>query len=226
MTTLSGKRCEQTGMTLVETLVAMVISGLIAGAVYSLFQTHQRIALRQAQTALMRQELLCAVSLISEELRMCAFSAQGSTGFGFSHRPGIGAPDFGRAVAGNAVYCTLDWNGDGIVNEGGAGSLREHVGFRLNVSNDGSVKRVPDHVLRKYDTGAVNWQPLSTNIGDLRFIYLDADGEIIAEPHERMQDIRGVHVEITAIPDPSHAHLGIGNRTLSTTVWCRNTHME
>jgi prepilin-type N-terminal cleavage/methylation domain-containing protein len=223
MTKNIQKRFGQSGMTLVETLVAMAISGLIISAIYSLFQTHHRIAARQSQTTLMQQELHSAAALISEELRICGFSAQGSPGFGFSHKPGIGAPDYGRATTHEAVYCSLDWNADGIANENGS-SLREHAGFRLNVANDGSVKKVPDHVLRKYDTGAVHWQPFSTNIGDLRFTYFDASGEIITEPHAHTQNIRGVRVEITAIP--SKSHLGIGNRTLSTMVWCRNTQME
>lgn len=213
-------------MTLVEALVAMVISSLVISAVYSLFQTHQGIALRQRQTSLMQQELLSAMSLISEELRMCGFSAQGSPDFGFSHTPGTGAPDYGRATAHDAVYCTQDWNADGIVNESGSGSLREHAGFRLNVANDGSGRAIPDNVLRKYDTGAVRWQPISGNIGDLRFTYFDAGGNIIDEPHAHTERIRGVGVQITAIADPSRAQSDVGNRTLSTMVWCRNTHME
>jgi len=224
MTKDTQKRSGQSGITLVETLVAMAISALIVSAIYSLFQTHHRIALRQSQTTLMQQELHSAAALISEELRMCGFSAQGSPGFGFSHKSGIGDPDFGRATTGSAVYCSQDWNADGIANENGSGSLREHAGFRLNVANDGSAKKIPDHVLRKYDTGAVHWQPFSTNIGDLRFTYLGAGGEIITDPHAHTQNIRGVRVEITAIPSTSH--LGIGNRTLSTMVWCRNTEME
>jgi prepilin-type N-terminal cleavage/methylation domain-containing protein len=223
MTKNIQKRFGQSGMTLVETLVAMAISGLIISAIYSLFQTHHRIAARQSQTTLMQQELHSAAALISEELRMCGFSAQGSPGFGFSHKPGIGAPDYGRATTHDSVYCSLDWNADGIANENGS-SLREHAGFRLNVANDGSAKKVPDHVLRKYDTGSVHWQPFSTNIGDLRFTYFDASGEIITEPHAHTPSIRGVRVEITAIP--SKSHLGIGNRTLSTMVWCRNAEME
>jgi len=226
MTKNTQKRFGQSGMTLVETLVAMAISGMIVSAIYSLFQTHHRIAARQSQTTLMQQELHSAAALISEELRMCGFSAQGSPGFGFSHNPGIGAPDYGRATTGTAVYCSQDWNADGIANENGSGSLREHAGFRLNVANDGSAKKIPDHVLRKYDTGAVAWQPFSANIGDLRFTYLDANGTVINEPHEHTEKIRGVRVKITAIPDRSRARLGVGNRTLSTTVWCRNTQME
>lgn len=222
----SQNQFEQSGMTLVETLVALAVSGLIAGAIYSLFQTHQRIAIRQSQSALMQQELFSAISQISEELRMSGFSAQGASGPGFSHRPGTGAPDFGRTTTQTSVYCTQDVNGDGIINESGGGSLDEHSGFRLNVANNGSVKKIPDNVLRKYDTGAVHWQPLGTNIGDVRFTYLNAGGDIIPDPQTQARNIRGVRVEITAIPSPAYAAFGIGNRTASTMVWCRNAATE
>jgi prepilin-type N-terminal cleavage/methylation domain-containing protein len=212
----------QSGMTLIEVLVAMVISGLVMGAIHSIFQTHRRIAAKQEQTSLMQQELLSAMSLISEEMRMCGYSAQGTQGFSFLHMPEAGAPDHGRATNQTAVYCRRDWNNDGLINESGSGSLREHSGFRLNVANDGSAKAVADNVLRKYDTGAVRWQPISTNIGDLRFTYFNAEGAIIPDPQANPGIIRGVRVEVTAIPSPSRASLKIGNRTLSTMVWCRN----
>jgi prepilin-type N-terminal cleavage/methylation domain-containing protein len=226
MTKNSQNQFGQSGTTLVESLVALAISGLIAGAIYALFQTHHRIAIRQSQSALMQQELLSAICLVSEELRMSGFSVQKMSGLGFSHRPGTGAPDFGRTTSQASVYCTRDLNGDGIVNESGSGSLAEHSGFRLNVANDGSAKKPPDNVLRKYDTGAVHWQPISTNIGELRFTYFDAGGDIILDPQTKAHTIRGVRVEITAIPSPAHRALGIGNRTASTMVWCRNAAAE
>lgn len=213
-------------MTLVELLVAMTMSALILGAVFALFQTHQRMAIRQSQASLMQQELLSAISLISDELRMCGFSAHAAPGFGFAHRPGTGAPDYGRTTTQSTVYCTQDMNADGVINEGDSGSLLEHAGFRLNVANDGSAKAVPDNVLRKYDTGTVHWQPINTNIGDLCFTYFNERGAIIEDPQTHTQSICGVLVRITAIPSPSHAGMGIGNSTMSAMVWCRNTDME
>ncbi|KAF5063042.1 hypothetical protein DSECCO2_298720 [anaerobic digester metagenome] len=226
MTNGFQKRRGQSGLTLIELLVAMAMSGLILGALFALFQTHQRMAIRQSQAALMQQELLSAISLIADELRMCGFSAHAVPGFGFSHRPGTGAPDYGRTTTRSSVYCTQDMNGDGFVNEGDSGSLREHAGFRLNVANDGSDKSVPDNVLRKYDTGTVHWQPINTNIGDLCFTYFNERGGIIEDPQAQTQNIHGVLVRITAIPSPSHARMGIDNRTMSAMVWCRNTDME
>ena len=213
------------GMTLVEILVAMAISSLVISAIYSLFQVHHRIAIKQEETTLMQQELLSATTQIADELRMCGYSAHGADGFGFAHMPDTGSPNYGRATNETAIYCSLDWNGDGVVNESGSGSLREHVGFRLNVANEGSAKAVYDNVLRKYDTGTVRWQPINTNIGDLRFTYFDAAGNVINDPHANTGIIHGVRVEITAIPSQSRSGLGIGNRTVSTKVWCRNTEL-
>ena len=213
---------KERGMTLIEILVAMVISGLVISALYSLFQTHHRIAIKQEETTLMQQELLSATAQIADELRMCGYSAQGAKGFGFAHMPDTGSPNYGRATNETAIYCNLDWNGDGVVNESGSGSLREHVGYRLNVANNGAPKSDPDNVLRKYDTGAVHWQPAHTNIGSLRFAYFDADGNVIADPSANTARIRLISIHITAVPSATRDSLGIGNRTLVTKVECRN----
>ena len=212
----------QSGMTLIETLVAMAVSTVIVTAIYSLFQAHHRTAIRQEETTRMQQELLSAISQIAEELRMCGYSENGEDGFGFAHMPGIGSPEYGRATNATSIYCNLDWNADGVINESGAGSLSEHVGYRLNVSNNGSPKSIPDNVLRKYDTGAVQWQPAHTNIGALRFAYFDADGNAIADPGTSPDRIRLISIHITAVPSATREHLGIGNRTMTTTVACRN----
>lgn len=219
---MTQTRTSQAGMTLVEILVATALSGLLIAAIYSLFQVHHRMAIKQEETTLMQQELLAATAQISEELRMCGYSVNGAKGFGFAHRPGIGQPDYGRGTNATSVYCTLDWNGDGLINESGSGSLREHVGYGLNISDSGAVKKKPDNVLRKYDTGAVQWQPLYTNIADLRFAYFDARGGIIADPSTQTDEIRMVEIRITAVPSTSRNGLGIGNRTMTTKVRCRN----
>ena len=212
----------QAGMTLVEILVATALSGLLIAAIYSLFQVHHRMAIKQEETTLMQQELLAATSQISEELRMCGYSPNGTEGSGFTHRSGIGKPDYGRGTNATSIYCTLDWNGDGLINESGSGSLREHVGYRLNTLDSGARKIKPDNVLRKYDTGAVHWQPLCTNIGDLQFSYFNTKGEVIDDPESNTGAIRMVELRLTAVPSSGRENLGIGNRTMTTRVWCRN----
>lgn len=212
----------QAGFSLIEFLVAMAISGMILATICSVFRAHNRMAVRQAETALMQQELLAATSLIADELRMCGYSPTGAKGFGFAHRPDVGKPDFGRATNDTSVYCTLDSRGDATLDESGSGSMRDHVGFRLNVLNSGASKADPDNVLRKYDTGAVRWQPQCTNIGEIRFTYFDAKGAVLADPGENTDRIRAVEISITAVPSKDRADFGIGNRTMTTRISCRN----
>lgn len=213
----------QSGTTLVEVLVAVTIAAVVTTAMAMLFQTHHRMAMKQEESTLMQQELLAATTLIAEELRMCGYSPTNAPGFGFMHKPGTGKPDYGRGTNATSVYCSLDSQGDGKVDESGSGSMRDHVGFRLNVLNSGAPKPEPDNVLRKYDTGAVHWQPVCTNIGTLHFAYFDARGDVITDPAARTGDIRMVEIRVTATPSPRGMALGMGNRTLTTRVWCRNT---
>lgn len=220
-----NQELKHSGMTLVEVLVAIAISGVILAGLFSLFATHNKIAAKQEETTLMQQELLAATTQIADSLRMCGYAPTGGTGAGFAHLPDISAPDFGRGTNQTAVYCTLDWNGDGLINENGTGSSFDHAGFRLNVNNNGSPKAVPDNVLRKYDTGAVHWQPANTNIADLRFTYFDEHGALIGNPEAETRRIRSVRISLTAVPSETRKNLGIGNRTMTTTVNCRNISM-
>ena len=212
----------QKGMTLVEILLALTITGAVITSIYSVFKAHHTVAIKQEETTIMQQELLAATTQIADDLRMCGYSAKGEPGFGFVHEPGAGSPYYGRGTNESSVACTLDWNGDGTVNENGTGSSREHVAYRLNVANNGSPKAQPDNVLRKYDTGAVHWQPASTNITTLHFTYFDADGNLIADPGANTNSIRILRIELTAAPSENRSNLGIGNRTMSTVVLCRN----
>ena len=210
------------GMTLVETLVALTASALTTIAIFSIFQVHHRLALRQEASTLMQQELLAATSQMAEEIRMCGYSPTGKPGFGFTHMPETGKPNYGRATNETSIYCTLDSQGDGKIDESGSGSIRDHVGFRLNVFNSGVSKKAPDNVLRKYDTGAVHWQPFATNIGAVRFSYFDANGQTIINPGLNPELIRVVRLTVTAVPPKKWEQLGVKNRSMTTQVVCRN----
>jgi prepilin-type N-terminal cleavage/methylation domain-containing protein len=209
-------------MTLPELLVAMAISAVIVSAAFALFKVHHAMALKQDETTLMQQELGAAMTQMTEELRMCGYSPKGLVPAGFEHRPGNGVPDYGRVTNRSGVYCTQDSQQDGKIDENGAGSAGDHVGYRLNVRDNGSPMIPPDNILRKYDTGAVKWQPLCTNIGALEFIYRDSADRVIPSPDQDIDLIRTVEVRVTAVPSTRRAHLGTGNRTMSSTIWCRN----
>lgn len=73
----------QSGMTLVEILVTMVIMGVVITGVYNLFRVHNLMAAKQEETTLMQQELLSAMVQIATDLRMCGYDLPGNSGNGF-----------------------------------------------------------------------------------------------------------------------------------------------
>lgn len=214
----------QAGFTLVEVLVTTAIVGIIMTGVYNLFNVHNRMAARQEETTLMQQELLSVMEQISDELRMCGYSKTGMADLGFKNRDTANDPDYNRATNSTSIYCILDGNNNGGLDENGTNSSADHVGYGLNINGAGNPSVAAEHfnVVKKYYTGAVRWQPAATNIGDLRFTYFDVNGAPIANPSANLNDIRSVEINATAVPSPERAGLGIANRTMSTRIWCRN----
>jgi len=214
----------ESGVTLVELLVVIVVSSLIVGSILSLFVTNHRIYLQQEEVVVMQQELRCVLEQVAGEIRMAGYNPGRveANVCGFRHCPGIGTPDYGRATNSSAIYFTMDLNGDGVIAENGTGSAAEHGGFRLNVKNDGSIMPAPDNVLRRYDTGAVKWQPMATNIQNISFRYFDVTGNETAS----LDDISSVEVTAVAAASDRRAHLALSTRTMSTRVYCRNHEMQ
>ena len=210
-------RLDQSGMTLVEILVSLFIMGLVVTGGYNLFNVHNRIAAEQEETTRMQQELLTSMVQMADDLRMCGY-APTSGAFGFRDLPGIGDPDYGRTTNGASVYCTWDANNNTVADDNATPT--EHVAYRLNVNDDGSVRATPDNVLRKYTNG--QWQLVATNIGALSFVYLDEDGAVILNPSANLNSIRTIRIRAVAVPSPWRAGLGIGNRTMATSVLSRN----
>lgn len=215
---------EESGLTLVELLVFIAVFGLISTGLYNIFRVHNLMAAKQEETTLMQQELLSVMVQMADELRMCGYSRSSSGAFGFAHRSGANDPDYSRATNATAVYCTLDGNDNGTLDESGTNSSGDHVAYQINVNGAGNPSNASEHrnVLKKFYTGAIKWQPVATNIADLRFVYFDADGNQIVTPSTNLDRIRSVEITATAVPSEARAGLGIGNRTMTTRVYCRN----
>jgi prepilin-type N-terminal cleavage/methylation domain-containing protein len=209
---------DQSGLTLVELLVAIVMFSIIVTGIYNVFRVHNLMAAKQEETTLMQQELLSTMVQISEDLRMCGYSPNGGTVFRF-----IGTESDGRGTNQTSVYCTKDTLiENGVVDDDD--NATEHAGYRLNMQHNGAPLASPDNTLHRYVpyANATKWVLAATNISDLQFEYLDADGDIIPDPTTNANQIRTVQITATAIPSARRAGLGIGNRTMTTSVQCRN----
>lgn len=183
----------QSGMTLVEILVTMVMMGIVITGVYNLFRVHNLMAAKQEETTLMQQELLSAMVQMARDLRMCGYanSTTSTTGFNATSNATI-------------VICTKDPD---------LSSNATLVGYMLNTANN-----TIDYV---NPTG--NWEPAAINISNLTLTYFDIDGNAIPNiTNATAGTIRSIGITATAIASPARAGMHIGNRTMNTRVYSRN----
>jgi len=71
------------GFTLVELLIAMAITGIVAGAIFTAFQSQQKSYGVQDQVVEMQQNLRAGMDLMVRDIRMAGYS-QGAPGFGIT----------------------------------------------------------------------------------------------------------------------------------------------
>ena len=184
----------QSGMTLVEILVAMAILGVIVTGIYNLFRVHNLMAARQEETTMMQQELLSALVQMGDDLRMCGYAPDGGT-FGFN----------ATATNATAVYCTKNATGGGNDTQ---------IGYRLDAANN---------EIDLFLNSNATWEPAASNIANLNIVYFDINGNTIVDPGANATNIRYVDITATAMASTERSNLNIANRTMSTRVYCRNT---
>lgn len=74
------RRFSRSGFTLVELMIALVVSSLIVAAIYSAYLYNQRIQTAQDQVAEMQQNLRAAMNLMVQEIRMAGFDPSEDAG--------------------------------------------------------------------------------------------------------------------------------------------------
>jgi type IV pilus assembly protein PilW len=156
------------GFTLVEILVAMVVSGLVLSSIYSTYLSQQRSYILQEEIAQVQQNLRAAMYLITRELRMAGFNPSGSASAGIV------------AKSDTSLQFTKDDNGDGDVADSS-----EDLTYLLYTS--GGIQKLG----RENPTIP---QPVAENIQELWFVYLDANNNVTAT----LSDIRSVEVTLVA----------------------------
>ena len=165
-------RADYRGFTLVEILVAMVLSGLVLSGIYSTYQSQQRSYILQDQIAQMQQNLRAAMYLMTRELRMAGFDPSNKAGAGIV------------AKSDTSLRFTKDDNGNGTVTDPVA-DPGEDLTYSLYTS-DGIQK-----LGRKNPTQN---QPVAENIEALWFVYLDEDNVETAT----LTNIRSVEITLVA----------------------------
>jgi len=204
-------RCSNLGFTMIELLVAMVVSLLAMAAIYSTFLAQHRSYQVQEEAADMQQNIRTAMYFMQREIRMAGsnpFKSLPLSNFGITTTPvGVNPTGAGR----NSITFTEDVRGplvgappvpgppDGFVNINNVPD--ENITYALNGTN---LVRTDNNA----NGGLGDTQPVAQNIDWLDFVYLDGSnppnilndyaGSGGAVPAASISQIRSVEITIVA----------------------------
>ena len=194
------------GFTLIELLVYTGILGVVLGSIFTAYQGQLKSQVIQREISDMQQNLRAALYLMDREIKMAGLNPLGTAGIGItianSHRLSF-SMDF---TGGEADL--IDNDGDGIVDnlewyDGAANDPQEVVAYIL--SNDPDGKGINNGLPSESNNDGTchllrNGVVLAMNIDALNFVYLDADGNVLAAPvaAENLGLIRAIQVTMVA----------------------------
>lgn len=202
------------GFTLVELMVAMVISLLVAAGAFYAYKGQQDAQLAQKQIVEMQQNIRAATYIMVKEIRMAGYDPYGSSGAGIiTAGDGVPVADGGTGPLEFAFVADDDGkdnNGDGSTDESG-----ELKTLRYDLYDDDADS--DNDLCRREDSGGR--EIVAENINTLLFTYLDGDGNTTSS----VDEMRSIQVFLEARIDEGETDRTLGNnRSLTTTIKCRN----
>jgi len=212
-------KLNNSGFTMIELLIAMVITTILSAGIFSAYQNQQKAQRAQKQVVEMQQSLRFALYLMTNEIRMAGYDPDniGEVGITNAGDGSNGSPVTFTSVADND---SIDNDGDGNVDE--SGELKTIAYDLYDSAND--IDITLDDLGRR---NGLRLDTVAGNIQSLAFAYLDENrveipfGGATSLPALRLPDIRSVKITITAIPDQPN-QINTNGRTLTRIVKCRN----
>ena len=163
------------GFSLIEIMIALVVSSILTAGIYEIFHTQQNTHRAQDEVVKMQQNMRGGLYLLARDLRSAGFDPNDSNAFGFVvNMPKVGGgnlfpTDIDYTIDTNRIALSLDNNGNGAVDD----NNNERIAYRLN-----------NTILERYNSNAPDptqmWEPIIDNVDALDFVYLDANGNVLA----------------------------------------------
>ena len=170
------------GFTLIELMVAMVIASIVLAAVVTTYMLQVRSSNAQSVLTNMNQTARAALEIMAKEIGYAGYDPLRSANAGI------------QTAQANQLVITMDIGdpsqpvSNALDPDGDANDPNEWVRYAINANG---------HLGR--DTGG-GLQPLARNVDALDFVYLDAQGNVLATPVTggNLGNIRSVEVTIVA----------------------------
>jgi len=196
----------ESGVTLIELLIAMALSGIILGTIAGIFIIQRKTYDTQEQITEIIMTARAATDMITREVRMAGYyNPIGGTEMQRSDP--IKTNFVGIPYAPKQLQIISDLNDDGSTT-----GPNENITYAY-YDKTNQIKR---------KTGKGYFQPFSENIEEFKFDYLDSAGNATTST----ADIRQIKITITARtskPDPDYsANGGFRKYTLISTITPRN----
>ncbi len=176
------------GFTLLEILVAMVISTIVMAAIYATYRAQLRSHITQQALVEMQQNARAAMFAMEREIRMAGFDPSGDA-------------DAKVLIADAAqIKFQIDRNEDGDPAPVPGTDPNEQIRFALTA--DGGLGRE----VWGPPEGAGSLQTVAENIEVLEFIYLDETGAVVTTPldyaivadRDKLASIRSIQITLIA----------------------------
>lgn len=196
---LAGRRG---GFSLIELMVAMAVSLVVLGAMYSVFIGQNRTFINQESIVDVQQSVRAGMDMIVREVGMAGYDPvrvnfDSNTANNFN----------GVTVNALQLQIKADLNGDGVIDT----SNEETIVYAFDATNKRITRTIGS------DT-----QPFVENVESFTFAYVDGDGNVTATS----ANIRRIRITITgrtAKPDPNYSdNSGYRTYTLTSVVAPRN----
>ncbi len=174
---------KQTGYTLIELMIALVLGLIVVGAAVSIYIATIRSSSDIIKSARLNHDLDSALALMVNDIRRAGYWGGAKVGSDSRVNPFTqAATDFQNPSADCVLY-TYDANADGIVDPNG----HEYYGFKLNGTN--IQMRLSGSSTNNCDLNSDDWETLNVSEGNEQ---IEVTGLTFTEPFKCLRKRVGV----------------------------------
>jgi Tfp pilus assembly protein PilW len=221
----------EAGVTIMELLVAITISGIVAAAIFGIFDSNNKLYNGEQKVVYMQGNAKVAIETLARSLRHIGYDPKEAGADVFGLTDSAFSAGVAASIASNwQIYFTADtWDGDSTATETGSrSSANEFFAFRLN----GTDLQRADVIVTDPLVGKIgSWSDVAPNITALVFVYVYANGltsDIVGLPDNSVEarsfeNVRSINISVTARTEGNHNLTGTPSaETVSTTIKLRN----